>query len=265
MTRSKSPHLGPLAILLAVCTLYWSRVLFTGEALLPGAFLRGFAPFGSDPQAPWNLLRWDALGQYYPWRLFAAQQLQSGLIPLWNPHQFAGAPFVANGQSAVFYPLNLPFWLMDVARAFGVSAWLHSLLACAGTYFLAQRWKMSRAASILSALAFGFCGYLTTWVMLPTLANTASWLPLLILLFDIAATHETDDVKPNAAPGALALFSLVFGCTLLAGHAQIFIYCGMALALRAATLPHRLHTFKTLFLGSLWTVALAAIQVFPTL
>jgi hypothetical protein len=69
-------------------------------------------------------------------------------IPLWNPYQFAGTPFVANGQSAVFYPLNLPFWLFDVARAFGISAFLHTLLSGIATYFLAQRWGRSRAASL---------------------------------------------------------------------------------------------------------------------
>src|SRR4028118_2353358 len=103
-----SPHTVPLLVLLALNLLFWIRVLATGHVLLPGDFLRGFAPYGNDPQAPWNILQWDSLGQYYPWRFFAAQQLSQGLIPLWNPHQFSGTPFVANGQSAVFYPLGFP-------------------------------------------------------------------------------------------------------------------------------------------------------------
>ncbi|MDQ3814065.1 MAG: YfhO family protein, partial [Armatimonadota bacterium] len=234
-----SPHTAPVLLLCGLSLVYWSKVLFTGHVLLPGAFLRGFAPFGADPQAPWNILQWDALAQYYPWRAFAARQWQSGLIPLWNPHQFAGTPFLANGQSAVFYPLNLPFWLLDVAFAFGVSALLHTLLATLATYFLAQHWQLSRAASLLAAIAFGFCGYLTAWVMLPTLANTASWLPLSLLLLERATDKERESGGKgewrNADQATLILspilpfshspiLAVALCCALLAGHVQIFFY-----------------------------------------
>ncbi len=64
---------------------FWSRVLFTGRVLLPGEMLGGFLPFGGNPTAPWTILQWDSLAQYYPWRFFAAQQLRAGKIPLWNP------------------------------------------------------------------------------------------------------------------------------------------------------------------------------------
>ncbi len=183
------PHFWPLLLLFVVCSLYWHRVLDSQTVLLPDS-LQGFAPFGSQARAPWNILQWDALAQYFPWRTFAARELHQGRIPLWNPHQFAGTPFLANGQSAVFYPLSWPFWTMDVARAFGVSAWIHSLLAAFSTYFLCQNWKLSRAASLLAAIAFTFCGFLTFWISLPTLANTASWLPLLILLFERATVSR---------------------------------------------------------------------------
>src|SRR4028119_379120 len=94
---STSPHAVPLLVLFALNLSFWIRVLVTGHVLLPGEFLRGFAPFGSDPQAPWNILQWDALGQYYPWRHFAAQQLRSGEIPIRNTAQFGGTPFGGHG------------------------------------------------------------------------------------------------------------------------------------------------------------------------
>jgi len=257
--QRRSPHLAPLLILLGLSVACWSKVLFTGQVLLPGAFLRGFAPFGADPHAPWTILYWDALGQYYPWRTFAARQLHEGLIPLWNPHQFAGTPFLANAQSAVLYPLSLPFWLMDTACAFGVSAFLHTLLAAFGTYFLAQRWGLSRAASVLAAIVFAFCGYLGAWIVLPTLANTASWLPLLLLLLERAAAPATARLR------AIGLFALALCCTLLAGHPQIFIYILLALGLRACLLPLPGRSLGVLGLSCFWTVLLAAAQILPTL
>jgi len=200
-------------------------VLFTNSVLLPGEFLRGFAPFGNDARAPWTILQWDSLGQYFPWRHFAAGELHSGRIPLWNPFQFCGTPFLANGQSAVFYPLNFPFWLMDTARAFAWSALLGSLVALAGTYALARQWRMSRSAGVLSATAFAFCGYLSAWALLPTLFQTACWLPVCLLFFERAV----DDEKPARSS---VLLALCLACALLAGHAQVFFYLLLALALR---------------------------------
>lgn len=285
---SRSRHLVPLLILFALCSLYWIRVLVSDQVLLPGEFLRGFAPFGNDARAPWNILQWDAMAQYFPWRTFAARQLHSGQIPLWNPHQFAGTPFLANGQSAVFYPLSAPFWIFDVARAFGISAWLHSLLACFASYFLAQRWKLSRQSSLLAAIAFGFCGYLTFWITLPTLSNTASWLPLLLLLFERASeqcaseqcatarnTGESDnrvlDARATSTKFIAArdfwLLALALACAFLAGHPQIFVYCVFALFLRALTWPlHRWKAAFTILLPALGAaMVLCAIQILPTL
>lgn len=255
-----SRHFAPVAFLVFLSLLYWGNVLFTGQVLLPGAMLRGFAPFGSDPQAPWNILQWDALAQYYPWRSFASEQLQNGLLPLWNPHQFSGAPFVANVQSAVFYPLNLPFWVFDVAWAFGFSACLHTVLASLGTYALLQRWNCSRGAAVLGALAFGFCGYFASWIMLPTLANTASWLPLCLLLLERSVDRDERFTFLASVPLAASL-----ACALLAGHAQVFFYILIALFIRALTLKGPLRALGTLVASGALSVCVCAIQILPTL
>ena len=255
-----SSHSWPLFFLLALCVALWADVLFGGRILLPGAMLRGFAPFGSDANAPWTILKWDALAQYTPWRTFAARELAAGHIPLWNPHQFSGAPFVANGQSAVFYPLNLPFWIFDVPRAFGIVAFLHSLLAMCGAYFLAVRWQLSRAAALGGAIAFGMSGYLIAWSALPTLSETASWLPLLILLFERA----TDEKTRCKYLQRTALLAFALCCALLAGHAQIWAFLIIALALRALFL-WRFRALQVLAGGILWALCLSALQLLPLL
>lgn len=253
-------HRAPLLILLALALLYWSRVLFTGEVLLPGAFLRGFAPFGSDPKAPWTILQWDALGQYYPWRAFAARQLHAGILPLWNDYQFGGAPFIANGQSAVFYPLNIVFWIFDPAYAFGISAFLHTILAAFGTYFLAQHFQLSRAASLLSAIAFGFCGYLAAWVLLPTLANTASWLPVLLVV-----SGQGSGVSEKKLTAAHCPLPAALACALLAGHPQIFFFLLLALGVQALFAHEKLRAMKQLIFSAALAGFLGAIQLLPML
>ncbi len=248
----------PLGVLLGLCLAFWSRVLFTGQVLLPGAMLSGFAPFGARETAPWTILQWDALAQYFPWRHFAAQTLARGEIPLWNPFQFCGTPFLANAQSAVFYPLNWPFWVFDTAFAFGIAAFGHSVLASFSTYFLARRWNLSRAGAILAATIYAFCGYLSAWALLPTLFATAAWLPLCLLLLERAS----DDEKPGAASLGL---SLALACALLAGHAQIFFYILLALALRQPFLRRKWRGLAVLGGALLFAFALGALQLLPTL
>ncbi len=255
---SRSSRWRTIAPIIVLALAFWARVLFLGRVLLPGDMLRGFAPFGGDPRAAWTILQWDALAQYFPWRHFAASQLQRGHIPLWNPFQFSGTPFLANAQSAVFYPLNIPFWIFDTAYAFGISAFLGSLVALGGTFLLARRWRMSRAASLISATAFAFCGFLSSWALLPTLFQTACWLPLCLYFYEGAV----EDARPTHSTLYLTLSLLM---ALLAGHAQVFFYILLALALRQ---PFLKRTWRGLILGMgtlVFSLALGALQLLPTL
>ncbi len=245
-------------VLLVLALAFWSRVLFSGQVLLPGEQLRGFAPFGSDPRAPWTILQWDALAQYFPWRHFAGEQLRSGHIPLWNPFQFCGTPFLANGQSAVFYPLNWPFWLLDTAYAFGVSAFFGSLVALGSTYALARRWQMSKAAAVVSAAAFAFCGYLSAWALLPTLFQTACWLPACLFFYECAV----EDARPTRSTLCLVA-CLAFA--LLAGHAQVFFYILLALALRQPFLKRAWRGMALSAGAFCFALGLGALQLLPTL
>lgn len=227
MNATRKATLLPFVGLAALVVVFFSPVLFTDRVLLPGELLTGFHPFTSlapSAETPWHILQWDALSQYYPWRLFAHRWLRQGIIPLWNPHEFCGAPFLANGQSAILYPLHLLFWLMDPVRAFGWSAALHFFLAGCFTFLLARRCQLSPLASFLSAVTFAFCGWLVAWTSLPTLMNVAVWLPLVLLLTERVAEKLC---LPRAAALGCAL-----GLILLAGHFQIAFYVFLAVAIR---------------------------------
>src|SRR5262249_34967458 len=79
---------GP-AVLLGVLLAVFGSILARGDAVLL-----------SDP-------RWDMLLQYLPWRVFGFGEIAHGNLPLWNPHIFAGRPFLGDFQSALLYPPNL--------------------------------------------------------------------------------------------------------------------------------------------------------------
>ena len=218
----------PFLFLALLPCLLLGPVVSGGEVFLPADLLRDVAPWRTDNPAslvPWNPLQWDGMAEFYPWRLFAAQTLRAGYIPLWNPHQFCGTPFVANSQSAVFYPLNLLFCIFPVARAFGISVLLHLFLSGSFMYgFLRSRaFGLGRAAALLGAVAWQLCHWQVAWLALPTFLCVSAWLPLALLLVDRAAERPT-------ALRASGL-GLCLGVMLLAGHLQIAAYCfGLILA-----------------------------------
>jgi hypothetical protein len=80
--------------LLALATVgfFW-QILLTPHAWMPA---------GGGDLAPF----------LYPNYRFAAEHLRQGVIPLWNPHLYSGAPFAADIQSGLFYPVNLLVFLL---------------------------------------------------------------------------------------------------------------------------------------------------------
>ena len=215
-------RLLPFFVLALLPGLLLWPVVFGGEVFLPADLLKDIAPWRTDNPAslvPWNPLQWDGMAEFYPWRLFTAQTLKSGYLPLWNSHEFCGTPFVANSQSAVFYPFNLLFCLFPAARAFGISVLLHLFLTGSFMYgFLRSRaFALGRPAALLGAVAWQMCHWQVAWLELPTFLCVSAWLPLALLLVDRTAERPT-------ALRAAGL-GLCLGVMLLAGHLQIALYC----------------------------------------
>lgn len=209
---------------------------------MPADLLGDLFPWKADgggTQAPWNVLRFDGITQFYGWRLTAAQSMQSGHIPLWNPYAFAaqgGTPLLANSQSAPLYP---PHWILfdlfpasQIWRAFGLSVAFHLLVALGGMYRFLRSLPVGRISACLGAMVWGLSGPVVTWLALPTFLAVTCWLPVLLWLLKTA--HE----KAGTKTGTLALAGAggVGGLTLLAGHLQMAFYVLLAAFLYGAFL-----------------------------
>ncbi len=204
------------------------KPIFTGKALLPGDYLAQMHPWSSDVESPdpapqWNPLHWDAISQFYPWRVLYSQSIRSGRFPLSNPYQFSGTPFQANGQSACLYPLNFIFIIFNTITAFTIFAALHLFLAQVFMYWLMRELKAEQFGSILAAIIFTFSAFMVLWLELPTFISVAVWLPLAFLLVYRAATQKS------------LFWGMLSGATLamsfLAGHLQIALYVSLAVGL----------------------------------
>ena len=250
-----------LCLILPPALLLW-RACFV-DSLLPAHLLSSMPPWNalhaSLPSPFWNALIWDSLGQYYPWRAFAAQAFHAGHIPLWNPYQFCGAPFLANAQSALFYPLNIFFWTIDARRAFGLSALLHLVLGGWFAYLFLRAIRLGRFGAAVGGAAFALNGYFLTWLYLPTVMASAIWLPLALLFGE--KYYRRGKLYFAAAAGAAVALSA------LAGHPQIFLMCSFFFACYFLLRGLLLRQFMRLLLGGVcagaFALLLAGVQLLP--
>lgn len=215
-------------------------------------FLKGLLPIPSDTLVglyhPWrdtyateysrglpykNFLITDPVRQQIPWRMLAVDSLKKGKIPLWNPYSFAGTPLLANHQSAVFYPLNLLFFILPFPFAWSLLVALQPLLAGLFTYWLLRHWKIGKLPALLGGLVFAFSGFSVAWLEWGTVGHSALWLPLVLLAVDkMCAAFSSDSkfpisnfkflISPQLRWGLILICSLTF--SLFAGHLQTTFY-----------------------------------------
>src|SRR5262245_15721289 len=99
--RRRLPDLLSIALLFALpIIMFWQQTL-GGRTLLPTENLFQYEPYASyrdvarAPELPHNALLDDLILENLQWKSFIRDSLGQGEIPLWNPHQFAGIPFLA--------------------------------------------------------------------------------------------------------------------------------------------------------------------------
>ncbi|MFO7635256.1 MAG: hypothetical protein R6W76_22110, partial [Caldilinea sp.] len=168
----------------------------------------------------------DFTHHFLPFSLFLQQEMLEGRLPLWNPFTYSGHPFLADVQSAVFYPvsglllaLTLPFTDAAARLYFlQVEAVLQVALGGYFTYLLVRRLTQRHDAGLVAGISFAFSGYLTGYpVVQLAVLRTAIWLPLILWLI-VRAVEAPRRWERWAAVGGAGAVSF------LAGHSQTFLY-----------------------------------------
>jgi hypothetical protein len=214
----------------------------------------------------------DLTDYFLPLSTFLRDELLAGRLPLWNPHTFAGHPFLANLEAGTFYPvgdlllgLSLP-WDSPQARLYWLQldAVLHIVLAGFFTYLLVSDLVRRRPAAFLAGCVFAFSGYLTGYPPLQlNIIRTAVWLPLLLWLLR-RAFARTEGWRWWIAA------ALAYATAFLAGHPQTFLYISYVslawiLYLAATSRCRRLTCLSRVCLFYLLAAALSAAQWWPSL
>jgi hypothetical protein len=118
----------------------------------------------------------------YPVAFFHRLCFWRGELPLWNPYDCCGLPFLAQLNTLTLYPLSLIYLLLPMPWSLSFFCLLHVFLGGMGMYFLAARWTGSDAGAALAGVIFSFSGLTLAFLMWPSHIATFAWLPWVILL-----------------------------------------------------------------------------------
>jgi hypothetical protein len=189
--------------------------------------------------------------------------VRQGHLPLWNPYQYLGSPFLSNPQTAVFYPLTLLFYVLPIPIAYSWSLVLHLFVAGSAFYLFARKsLNLEPMPSVFGALPFAFSGFFAGQAGHLNQFSAAAWLPLLVCSLDLVAVRPT--------PRRVGVAAIVVGVQLLAGHPQesymSLLIASVFVAARLATGSWR--RLPGVGLGALGALALgvglAAVQLLAT-
>ncbi|HMA29071.1 MAG TPA: hypothetical protein VKS23_04355, partial [Thermoanaerobaculia bacterium] len=172
-------------------------------ALLGGALGLAFASLLLVPCALSGGVpaRGDLADFFWPMKTYTAARWVSG-IPLWNPLSGCGEPWLAQLQTGVFNPGDLPFFLPGAwGPLLGIA--LHLVIACSGMAAWLSSLGTSRAGALLGAGVFAAGGGFLSLALVYNNFETASFLPWLFL----AARHA---VRGGSPAGLGVSFALAF-------------------------------------------------------
>jgi hypothetical protein len=234
-----------------------------GGAVLAGAGLTSLIHL--TPPSLFGGVDWLQL--HLPARQFMVSALREGRLPLWNPHVALGRPFLADIETAVLYPPNLAFVVLDPSVAHALVVAAHAALAIWGMLRLGRYLRFDAPVSWLLGCTFVASQALVSRVQSGQThyGHAITYLPLLIYLAARTADRLTGR-RVLALAGALAL-------QLLSGHPQIawLTWLGLGAFLagriewRPAGLMHELQGIAGLALAIVAALCLAAPTLLPFL
>lgn len=271
----KNEYLKIALLFFLVLVLFFANPIFNGLSLVPAEILYHIDNIykgsltSQVEKLPDNSLLFDLVFQMYPWQNFTHQAFKSGFIPLWNPYNLTGLPFLANDQSSIFELTKLVSHLfkIHVKDLMLFSEFFTLFLAGFFTYLFIRNLKISTLGSLVSGFTFMFSGPLIVWLGYP-LTSTVIWLPLLLFC--------VDKVIKKTSSLWIGIFALAIGFQFFGGNPEIswfilFVTAIYALFHLYQYSPHKTK-YRTIFKNAGFLVialilglAIASIQLIPTL
>jgi hypothetical protein len=159
----------------------------------------------------------------YPLAYYQGECFWRGELPLWNPYNNCGGPFLAQWDAMPFYPPALVYLLLPLNWSLGFFCLLHLFLAGMGACFLIRRWTGNDRAAAMAGVIFAFNGLSLNLLMWPSHIATWCWMPWVVLTVERAWQEGGRRIVLASMVGALQM--------LAGGPEMILLTWGLALAL----------------------------------
>ncbi|TAN63659.1 hypothetical protein EPN18_01740 [bacterium] len=258
----KSPanrHFLALIFYISAVALIFAPVVFGSKTLQPDMYqpnglVNGW-PYGYKGRLAKNSFNVDLpTPAYYEWPInkTVGDIYKRGEFPLWNAHQGAGTPLLADYSSRALFPYQI------IENIMPVEAWdffYLGRLVIAGffTYLFLALCGLASAPSLLGGLFYMFGGTLIWFVNLEQFANVAMTIP--------AVMYFTELFARKTGKSEIALLGASYALVMLAGQPEAALY---ALYLSAAYIAFRtIHLYGAAVscLLSAWLKAAVALLI----
>jgi len=164
-----------------------------------------------------KIIAWlDIPYYFYPFRTLVAELVRKNILPLWNPYIYCGTPLMANMQSAVFYPLDIFFYILPFDIALKILTYFSFCLMSYSTYSFLRLLKFSEEASYVATLSFVFTFYITIKAADLADFNVLIWMPSVL--------YFTQKYIINSRIWDAFLSAIMLAIAFLGGHPQVFSY-----------------------------------------
>lgn len=265
-TSGVKPYLLQGSLLVLVLAVVFPNVFLHGDLLIPGSFLFDVAPWSHH--RPADLPHQNRLYSEVPisvcvWYKLTDNAFRDGEWPLWNPLQFAGAPLLANFQTAVFYPPRLLFRILDDTFLSMTIYLLLRLWLCGFNAFIAARvLGLKSPYSNLLSFAYMLAGYNLLWVYYPP-PDAMAWLPIVAV--------ATESILNKRYVRGFALTVVGMTMMILAGHPSTMLTGSIGLGVYAAVrvlrsrgpIAHAARSFGCAAGGVIVSLAICSLQLLP--
>jgi hypothetical protein len=121
----------------------------------------------------------DYVFYYRPQMQFLRDALFDLRLPLWNPYQLCGVPWLGSPLGGLFYPPHVLYLVLPTHLALAASGLLHLLWIALSTAWFVRRVGVGVAPAALAGVLYALRGMMPGDLFLaPCRLEAASWLPL---------------------------------------------------------------------------------------
>jgi hypothetical protein len=197
----------------------------------------------------------------FPSKLLLAKAFSAFRFPLWTDAIGGGFPVFAEGASGALNIYNLiAYTALPPIIAYNLGYFLIFAFNMIGMYLFARTIKMSRFASLFSAVTYGFSGYFVTHISHYTLIHAAGYLGWIL--------YAIERYRARPSTGNVLFLSFLISQQIFAGFMQAVFMTVLTGGIYLAYHVWRKHSSVGVLAGFvaavLFSAVLSAVQLLPS-